>query len=256
MAMLDAMRATRARYKRELQDAMAMASAGTVIPLQAKRAHRASFTLGLVNDLPAIFTVLATGASALLGEHDGIGLALAAAELITGACVLVAIALEARHLFGGQAHAPEAPRRTSRVDGSSLAAAAMGYVDAWHRTHVTGHFKLVSPQIVGATASLLVALGALRPVSARRRRRRPHVAINSDGISYLAGLRRRWKASWSEVAAVEHDRGQLTVRLHDGRRHVLRADDHIGDEGVLAETRAAIAAHAPHIAALSPVERP
>jgi hypothetical protein len=248
MAMLNTLRARRAEFKRKYHEAAAAATVGTLIPVKSKRVHRANFTLQLANELPAIFTVFAAGASALQGEHDTAGLALAGAELIAGAGVLVAIALEARHLFGRHAeHAAAAAYKPPRVDAANLAAAILGYVEAWHRTHVSGHFKLVSPQIVGGTLSLLVAFSGRHPVSARRQRRRPHVAITPDGISYLAGRRRRWRAEWTEVAAVEHDHGELAVRLHDGRRHVLRADHHVGGEGVLAETRAAIAAHAPQV---------
>ena len=125
------------------------------------------------------------------------GLALAAAELIAGAFVLTSIAIEARHLFGRRVehgHAPAARHKTSRVNISNLAAAALGYVEAWHRTHVTGHFKLVSPQIVGATASLFAAFVQSRLSDNRRQRMKPHVAISPAGIRYRENPRRRWRA--------------------------------------------------------------
>jgi hypothetical protein len=174
-----------------------------------------------------------------------------AAELIKGACVLIAIAREARHVFSRKpSHAPAEERKASRIDGSNLAAAAMGYVEAWQRAHVTGHFKLVSPQVVGATASLVIALVGSRATGRRNRRRqdrRPHIAISPEGISYFPGLRGTWKARWNDVAAVEHDAGSLAVRLQDGRRHVLRAGDHVEGGAILAEVRAAVAAHAAHV---------
>lgn len=225
------------------------ASASTLIPVQNKRVHRARFLAGLAQELPAVFTVVAAGASALQGEHGAAGLALAGAELIAGACVLGAIALETRHLFGRHAakHEHSASHETTGIDKSDLAAAALGYVEAWHRTHVVGHFKLVSPQMVGATLSLLLAFRGRRALSERRERRRPHVAISANEISYLAGPRRRWRAAWTEVAAVEHDGAELAVRLHDGRRHVLNTNHHLDGERVLSETLAAITAHAPHV---------
>jgi hypothetical protein len=248
MGMLTTSPPGRAGYTRKQHGAAADASAGTLIPVQSKRLHRASFVLALAEHLPAVFTVFAAGTSALQGEHDTAGRAIAVAELITGSCVLIIIGLEARHLLGRHAgHAHVASHARPRVDASNLAAAALGYVEAWHRTHVVGHFKLVSPQIVGATLSLLLAFTSRRPLSARRQRFRPHINITPDDISYRAGPRRRWQAAWTDVAAVEHDHGELAVRLHDGRRHVLRAAHHLDGESVLAETRAAIAAHAPHV---------
>jgi hypothetical protein len=225
-----------------------IAPAGKIIPLKSKRLHRVNFAVDLAEQLPAVFTVFAAAASALQGEHDAAGYALAAAEVIAGAGVLVVIVLEARHLFGRRAeHVHGASHRTPRVNASNIAAAALGFVEALHRAHVVGHFKLVSPPVVGAIASLLTAGTRRRPLSERRQRRRPHVAIMPDGISYVGGLRRRWRAAWTEVAAVEHNGAELTVRLHDGRRHVLRANDHLDGDDVLTETRAAIAMHAPHV---------
>jgi hypothetical protein len=230
-------------------DGTADAAVGTFIPVHAKRVFQAKFVMGLTRELPAVFTVVAASASVLQGEHDGAGLALAAAELIAGAGVLFAIVLEARHLFARRAEHGDgaSAHHASRVDVSNLAAAALGYVEAWHHARAVGHFKLVSPYMVGATTSLLLARMKPRAVLKRRPRRRPHVGITPDGISYLGGRRRKWQAAWSEVAAVEHEHGELAVRLHDGRRHVLRADYHLDGESVLAKTRAAIAAHAPHI---------
>jgi hypothetical protein len=237
-----------AGHTQRRRDAAADASAGTIIPLQSKRLHRADFMVGLAEELPAVFTVFAAAASALQGEHDAAGYALAAAEVVAGAGVLVAIALEARHLYGRRAaQAHGASHQKPRIDASTLAAATLGFVEAWHRAHVVGHFKLISPPVVGAVASLLTGSIKRLPVSERRKRRRPHVGVTHDGISYFGGLRRKWRATWAEVAAVEHDGKELVLRLRDGQRHVLRANDHVGGESVLAETRAAIAAHAPHL---------
>lgn len=254
--MLNKLRSRHAEYWRVYNAIAADPSVGTLVTVRSqhveKGVHRTSFVLGLARELPAAFTVFASAASALQGEHDAGGYALAGAEVIAGAAVLISIAFEARHLFGRHTdHAHGAPDKAPRLDVSSLAAAALGYVEAWHHARTVGHFKLVSPYTVGATLSLLVAGIKNRPATNRRRtplsRRQLHVAITPAGISYLAGPRRKWRAEWTEVAAVEHGRGELALRLHDGRRHVLRADDHLDGEDVLDETRAAIAAHAPHI---------
>lgn len=245
---MNGMLTTRAEFKRLYREALADTSPATIIPVQSKRLHQATFTMGLLRELPALFTVFVASASALQGEHEGAGLALAVAELITGAAVLFFIAVEARHLFTRhEGHVDSASHAPPRVDKSNLAAAALGYVEAWHRTHVTGHFKLLSPQIVGASVSLFLALRRPRPVSERRQRRRPHVSISPNGIRYLGGPLRIWTAPWADVAAVEHTHGEIAIRLHDGRRHVLRADDHLDGEGILDATRAAIASHAPHV---------
>jgi hypothetical protein len=252
IGMLTRISSRHAEYWRVYHAVAADPSTGTIIPLHSKRVYQTSFVLGLARELPAVFTVFATAVSALQVGHDTTGYVLAGAELIAGAGVLVATALEARHLFsrhGEQARG--APQNASRVDGSNLAAAALGYVEAWRHARVVGHLKLFSPYTVGATVSLLLAFLNKRPTSAhrphRRRLRRLHVGITPAGISYLAGPRRKWRAEWTDVAAVEQGHGQLAVRLHDGSRHVLRADDHLDGDRVLAETRAAIAVHAPHV---------
>jgi hypothetical protein len=255
MGMLTKTLSRRAEYWRDYHAIAADPSAGTIVPVRSKRLyqgtkrlHQTSFTLALTREVPAVFTVFAAAASALQGKHDTAGYMLAGAEVIAGVGVLAAIVLEARHLFGRRAeHAHATPNSAPRVDASNLAAAALGYVEAWHHAHVVGHFKLFSPYIVGATASLLVAALKNRPISKRRLRRQLHVGITPAGISYLAGPRLRWRAAWTEVAAVEHGHGELAVRLHDGRRHVMRADDHLDGDSVLTETRAAIAAHASHV---------
>ena len=233
-------------------------SAGTRIPVQIKLLHRAnfvaqrtSFAFELVKHVPAVLTVFAAGFSALQSERDGGALALAAAELVTGAWVLVVVGREAWHLFGrGTSQAFARPdqhvaHERPRIDAANLAAAALGYVESWHRTHVTGHFKLVSPQIVGATLSLLLAVGGLRAISKRARRPNFYLEVTPSGMRYKAGPRTSWRASWSDIAAIEHTAGEITVRLQNGRRRVLRADYFFDGDALLVETRAAIATYAP-----------
>lgn len=247
--MLNKFLSRRAEYWRAYRAVAADPSKGTIIPAESVRLHQTRFTLEIVRELPPVFTVFASAASAVRGEHAAAGYMLAGAEVIAGAGVLVAIALEARHLFSRRdAHADAARHETPRWNAAYLAAAAMGYVEAWHHAHVVGHFKLWSPYIVGATTSLVFARYKDGLVSRRiRKRRRTHVCVTPAGISYGAGPRRRWQALWTEVAAVEHGHGELALRLHDGRRHVLFAHHHLEGGGVLAETIAAIAAHAPHV---------
>lgn len=244
------MRAQRAEFARDDQRNDADAPADTVIVVRSKRLDRTTFAVAIARELPAVFTVVSAGASALQGERDGAGLALAAAELIAGAAVLIAIGFEARHLFGRRAaHGHDASHQTQppKVNLSNLAAAALGYVEAWHHAREVGHLKLISPNMVGATASLLMARFQTRPLSARRKRRRLYVGITPHGLTYVGGRRRKWKVAWTQVAAVEHGHGELAVRLHDGRRYVLHAEHHLDGESVLAQTRAAIADHAPHV---------
>jgi len=227
---------------------------GTRIPVRIKLVHRASFVYQLVNHLPAVFTVVVTGASALQVEREGGGRVLAAAELLVGACMLLVIGREAWHLFGrraanGVAHV--ASHKSSSIDVPNLAAAALGYVEAWHHAHVVGHFKLWSPYIVGGTASLLLAIGGRRAIERRKQRRRFYVAVTPAGMAYKAGPRTSWRAAWTDVAAVEHAQDEIAVRLHNGRRRVLRAAFFFDGEALLAQTRAAIAAYAPpHLAAI------
>jgi hypothetical protein len=219
-------------------------------------AERASFVLQLVKHVPAVFTVLAAGASALQVERDGGGRALAAAELVVGAWVLIVIAREAWHMFGRHtadalAHpSPDAAAQPKpSIDIPNLDAAALGFVESWHRTHVTGHFKLVSPQIVGATISLLMAFGGQRAIQKRAPRVRFYIAVTPAGIQYKAGPRTSWRADWTDVAAVERTQDEIAVRLQSGRRRVLRADYFFDGEALLVETSAAIAAYAPtHLA--------
>lgn len=233
-------------------------SAGTRIPVRIKLLHRASFVVQrtgfaveLIKHVPAVLTVFAAGFSALQSERDGGGLALAAAELVTGAWVLVAVGREAWHLFGrGTASAfarPDAQpaHERPRIDTANLAAAALGYVESWHRTHVTGHFKLVSPQIVGATLSLLLAVGGLRAIKKRTPQPNFYLEVTPDGIHYKAGPRTSWRAKWTDVAAVEDTQDEIAVVLQNGRRRVLRANYFFDGEALLADTRAAIAAYAP-----------
>jgi hypothetical protein len=233
-------------------------SAGTRIPVRIKLLHRAtfvmqrtSFAFELIKHVPAVVTVFAAGFSALQSERDGGALALAVAELATGAWVLVIVGREAWHLFGrGTAKAfanpdQHASHERPRIDAANLAAAALGYVESWHRTHVTGHFKLVSPQIVGATLSLLLAVGGQRAINKRRVRPNFYVEVTPDGMRYKAGPRTSWRAQWTDVAAVEDTHDAIAVRLTNGRRRVLRADYFFDGDALLVETRAAIAKYAP-----------
>ncbi|HEY2854125.1 MAG TPA: hypothetical protein VGJ18_14825 [Gemmatimonadaceae bacterium] len=223
---------------------------GTRIPVRIKLVHRASFVYQLLNHLPAVYTVVVTGASALQVEREGGGRVLAAAELLVGAWMLLVIGREAWHLFGRRAaHAHAASHESTRIDVPNLASAALGYVEAWHHAHVVGHFKLLSPYIVGGTMSLLLAIGGRRALEKRRQRRLSYIAVTPAGMAYKAGPRTSWRAAWTDVAAVEYTRDEIAVRLHTVRRRVLRAAFFFDGEALLAETRAAIAAYAPpHLA--------
>ena len=235
-----------------------MDPAGTRIPVRIKLVHRAqfvvqrtSFAFELVKHVPAVFTVVTAGLSAFQSEREGGALALAAAELIVGAWVLIVVGREAWHLFGrGTAKAfaqpdPHATRELPRIDMANLAAAALGFVEAWHRTHVRGHFKLFSPQIVGGTMSLLLAFGGLRAIKQRAPRARFYLEVTPDEIRYKAGPRTSWRAKWTDVAGVDDTPEAITVRLSNGRKRVLRADYFFDGEALLADTRAAIEAYAP-----------
>lgn len=230
------------------------APAETRLPVAMKRVARAAFLSQLMQHLPAVLTVLAAGASAVQSEHAGGGLALAAAEVLVGAAVLFTIGREAWHLFGphaahagahGAPHAASVDSATPRIDMAGLAAAALGYVEVWHHTVERGHFKLVSPFMLGATSTLVLALGGRQLIANRFRHRRPHLLVTSDAITYRGSRRRRWTAAWSDVASVEHAAGELRVRRRDGGTHVIRADDHLGGDQLVAGAREAIAAHAP-----------
>ena len=260
MRMLTKFRSRHADFWRVYHAIAADPSAGTLVIVSNRRVHQGTFAFGAVRELPAVFTVVVAAISALQGEHDAAGHVVAGAELIAGACVLIAKAFEARHLFARHAHHADAARTgTPRLDKSNLAAAALGYVEAWRHARVVAEVQLITPTIVGATLSLLIAFFGNRLFSRRppvaSSRRQLHVAITPNGISYLAGPRRKWRVDWTEVAAVEHGRGELAIRLHDGRRHVLPADDLLGGEHIVAETRAAIAAHAAHVPGAADVAR-
>ena len=227
---------------------------GTRIPVRIKLVHRASFVYQLLNHLPAVYTVVVTGASALQVEREGGGRALAAAELLVGAWMLLVIGREAWHLFGRRAahthsDAHAASHESSRIDVPNLAAGALGYVEAWHHAHAVGHFKLWSPYIVGGTTSLLLAIGGRSALAKRRQRRLSYVSVTPAGMAYKAGPRTSWRAEWTDIAAVEHTQDEIAVRLHSGRRRVLRAGYFFDGEALLTATRAAVAAYAPpHLA--------
>lgn len=235
------------------------AADGVKIPVKLKLvaratfvAQRTSFAFDLIKHVPAVFTVLTAGLSALQGEEAGGDRALAAAELVVGAWVLIVIGREAWHLFGrGTADAfkhPDAhatPHESPKVDAANLAAAALGFVESWHRTHVSGHFKLISPQIVGGTLSLLLAFGGQRAIQKRQYRREFYIAVTPDGLHYRTGPRTSWRAKWSDIVAVEQTANEIIVRLQNGKRRVLRADAFFDGETLLAETSVAINTYAP-----------
>ncbi|GJG88245.1 hypothetical protein tb265_34260 [Gemmatimonadetes bacterium T265] len=220
---------------------------GTRIPVRPKRAVRAAFLAQLTQHLPAVLTVLAAGASAVRSEREGGALALAAAELLVGAWVLVVIVVEARHVFGRHAvhDATTAVHESSWIDVPGVAAAALGYVEVWHHAVERGHFKLVSPFMLGATSTLVLALGGRRLIANRMRHRRPHLLVTRNAVTYRARRRHRWAAAWDDVAAVEHESGELRFRMQNGATHVVRAADHLGGDGLIAAARLAVAEHAP-----------
>lgn len=232
---------------------------GSFIPVRPKafvraraRVERAQFANQVIQHVPAVVTVLTAGASALRSEREGGALALAAAELLAGAWVIVTIVDEARHLLRrraehGGAHTPLMV--SGWVDVPSIAAAALGFVEVWHRTHEHHHFKLVSPQMLTALTALVMGVGGrqlLQRFFARRlRSRRPHLRVTPEAVSYRGGRRARWEATWRDVATVEHGDGYLTLRLRDGRAHSLRADDHLDGAELLGVARQAVATYAP-----------
>lgn len=228
----------------------ATAAPDTVIPVQLKGRQRARFVAQLPQHVPALLTTLTAGANAIRAERTGTALALGAAELLVGAWVLLGIASEARHLFGAERRPPAhgatpGSRAESRVDVSGLAAAALGYVEVLRYAQTHGRLALVSPYMLGASASLMLALGGRRRIRRWLRRSPPHLAVTAAGITYRGGRGRRWAAAWSEVAAVEASPGELVLRLRDGRARLLRADEHLGGAGLIAAARSAVWAHAP-----------
>ena len=234
-------------------------AAGTQIPVQLKLLHRATFVLEraafalqLIRHVPAVFTVLVAGVSALQFERGGGGRALAAAELLTGAWVLAVVSREVWHRFGphaAKAFAKPDPHAAShdepRVDIAGIAAAALGYVEAWHQARAEGHFELLSPIVLGATLSLLLSFGARRAIRKRGHRSQLYIAVTPTIIAYKAGPRTSWRAEWTDVAAVECAEDEIAVRLQNGQRRVLRAAAFFDGEALLAETWAAIATNAP-----------
>jgi hypothetical protein len=237
------------------------AAADTYIPVQLKGRSRARFIAQLPQHVPAVLTTLSAGASALRSKERTVGaLALAAAELLVGAWVLATIADEARHLFGAREPDPShtaahVPPEARQVEVSGLAAAALGYVEVWRLARVHGYLALVSPYMLGATASLALALGWRRRVRMWQRRWRAHLAVTPSGIAYRGSRLRRWTVAWPEVAAVEAAPGEIVLRLHDGRTHVLRAEDHLGGAALIAAARSAIAGHAPALVTRAPDPR-
>ncbi len=233
----------------------------THIPVLPKRLARAQFASQLYQHLPAVLTVLAAGVSAIQSEREGGAVALAVVELVVGGWVLFTIAQEARHLFrrrtpsraGDASHATHDAHdahASAWIDTPGLAAAALGYVEVWHHAHEVGHFKLVSPYMLGATATLFLALGGRRLIANRMRHRRPHLRVTTTTVTYRGGRRRRWTADWADVASVEDGPGTVTFRMRDGRAHALREDEHLNGGALLAAARAAVAEHAPaHVAA-------
>ena len=75
MGMLNRFRSRHAEYWRAYYAVAAGEAAGTVIPLQSKRVHQTQFTVGVIQEVPAVFTVFAAAASTLRGEHDAAGYA-------------------------------------------------------------------------------------------------------------------------------------------------------------------------------------
>ncbi len=222
-------------------------SGETRIPVQRTRLARAALAVQLQQHLPAVLTVLAAGGRAITSERTGGGLALAAAELVVGVWVLLAIAGEARHLIRRSAdHAGvPAPHDEPWIDVPGLAAAALGYVEVWHHAVARGHFELVSPFMLGATATLVLALGARRLIRRRMRHWRPHVLVTPAGLTYRGTRWYRWTAGWDTVASIEERPGEIVVHLLDGRTRALRAADHIGGSALIQATRSAIAERAP-----------
>lgn len=242
----------------------APAAEGTRIPLRPKRLLRLRFLSELTRELPNVLTVVAAGASAIGTARAGGEQALAAAELLVGAWVLVNAAREARHVFG-RAHGAHAAAAAGghdgghdagplgvavpRVDPQGIAAAAMGYVEVWHHAHVRGHFRVVSPYMLAATVTLVLALGGRRwiadHVRPRMGRRHPHLLVTPAGMHYRATRFTRWDLAWADVARVEHDASGLALHLHDGTARHVRADEHLDGHAILAAARRAVAAHAP-----------
>ena len=221
------------------------AGGGTHIAAVPKRHVRARFLAELQQHVPAVLTVVTAGVTGLRSGHGGWELALSLAQLGVGAWVAGTVVAQGRHLRGLHRGTHPADAGPNGVEWSGLAAAALGYVEVWDHAVRRGHFTLVSPYMLGATTTLVLALGGRRWIRARMRRRGPHLHVSPEGVTYRSAPFRRWTAAWDEVAAVAHAPGTLTLRLRDGRERVLRAADHLQGDALLAAASDAVAAYAP-----------
>jgi hypothetical protein len=249
----------------------AIGPAPIVFAVQLRRVQRALLVRELVESVPAAVTLIAAGVAGLRAAGAGAAdRAIAVAEIASAGWMLHFLRRGVREVLGYRHAASAAPEGSSapllrpaheemaHVEWAGVAGAAMLGVEVLQHWRETG--RVQRPTLLVAAFTLYLALGGRRMIARvmRRRveRRRPRLALSTEGIDYRGSRRRRFTVQWDDVTRVEHDAERLRVTLRDGAVREVRAGDHVDGHRLLAAVGAALPAYLPARLSGAPVNAP
>ncbi|HEX5473457.1 MAG TPA: hypothetical protein VFX12_02250 [Vicinamibacterales bacterium] len=182
-----------------------------IVPLRSRRLQRAQM-LQKIQHLVPCAALLIAGVQLLGSNPRGFPLALAFIEIGASLPFLVSVLRSLHRMRRGVAgHA----HTGSGVDWADVLASGVLGAEALDRWHRTGH--IARPQILTAVIILVIGLlhGRLSGLGERRR------ALRIDDEAIATGrqrpFRRRFRARWDEIVAIEIGEREARIRRRDGR---------------------------------------
>jgi len=180
-----------------------------VIRLKDRRVMGANMS-DLIGSVVAAFGILGAASSALPADTMAEAL-LAAAEVVVGVGLLVAIIGEVREMRAG------VDRDGTGIPWLHLFAAAVLVAECAQSYHDRGRI----PRPIALTAAVTLVLALFQPRIKRRIAERHSVRLSDDGVDLRLGKFRRFAASWEEIAGLRRDGNTLHIALRAGGERKL-----------------------------------
>jgi hypothetical protein len=192
-----------------------------IVYLDARRQHVASI-VGKLQHATAGIPLLALGMRNL---REGEGTAIAVAEVVIAAGVLLTFVIELRATIR---HIKDGGRRHhAKVGWFDLAAGLMLFYEAFHGEHHKA-FYLRAAFVTGA---LTILLGLLHHRLSSAAQKKRYFKIDDGGIEYKM-MFRGWSIPWDQLESVDLGGTKAVFALTDGRRHTLRLGGLLNSDAV------------------------
>ena len=202
-----------------------------IVPLRSKRRERVVLLQKLQHAVPGAMLLFA-GIRAIGEDVRGIALALAVFEIVSSALLIasVIVAFKKVRRPANAAHAPHLHH--GGVEWIDIFTSALLFAEVAEHWELKHH--VARPTLL--TALVLLVVGLLHGRIARRAERRFTIRVEDDDL-YVGGKPfRSLRVKWADLAAIDIDDGDATIRTRAGRTRRLN----LGELEGAAHERAAL----------------